>query len=178
MKPLHQNLPIPATDGTQVIARAKKVFTGHIDYDFKNWNTEVLHPETEATEFAVLELEGKYMTFKQMFTDPEKQCVTQSQIIAFCNEHKDKLYTKCATFFLFKVDNEFFVACVDLVGGAWRAYAYRFSHDYVWLAQSRHRVVVPQLAAQSLISPSPSDSLTLALETVKKAGYMVVKISS
>jgi cAMP phosphodiesterase len=70
--------------------------------------------------------------------------LTQSQIISFCKKHKKNLASNnAATLFLFKENNEFFVAyvCVDFDGLL--VDVYRFEDDRVWSAAYAHRLVVP-----------------------------------
>lgn len=188
MKTLHQNIKIPACS-KDTIARAADVFTGFIDSDFTAWGTDVKSPKTEETELAVLEID-KNGTFRDIFDsmskDMDSMCLTQAQIIAFVKEHKDKLRTDgYGTFFLFKVNGEVFVARVDLdSGGGPDAYVGRFSHDGVWGAGYRRRVVVPSnCVSQSLIpgdAERPSDTLTAltfeaAIARVKQEGYVIYK---
>src|SRR4051812_34760854 len=116
MKHIH-TITLSATKGTQTIARADEVFS-YIDSDFDNWVTDKKGDKTEEMELAVCEL-TKDMTFKQIFSKPEEMCLSQAQIIEFCQNHKDKLKQDVySTFFLFKVGSEFFVASVFVRSGA------------------------------------------------------------
>lgn len=176
MKTLYKNIVIPATSGKRTIAKASDVFKGWIDSDFKNWKLDSKDIATKEANLAVLEIE-KNVTFKDIFgEDFKSKALTQEQIIRFCENHSDKLRDGgYGTFFLFKVGEEFFIARVgfgsdDLL----RVGAHRFSYGYVWGAECRLRIVVPQLALESFDS-SPSDTLTLAIEQVKKAGYKIFK---
>lgn len=184
MQLLHSNIKIPACSN-DTIARAKDVFTGWIDSDFERLGTDVKSPKTEETGLAVLEMD-KDGTFKELFgsisKDTDSMCLTQAQIIAFVKEHKDKLRTEgWATFFLFKVNGEVFVARVFL-GSDEGPYAvvFRFSGDDVWDAEGRRRFVVPATVIQTL-SPNHSDTLTaLTLEAavarVKQEGFVIYKL--
>jgi hypothetical protein len=73
-------------------------------------------------------------------------CLTQPQIKRFVQDHRSWLRTGgCATLFLFKANNELFVADVDLDdGGRLGADVHRFSDGHVWSARFRDRLVVPQ----------------------------------
>ena len=92
MKTLHTNIPLPVCN-KDTIARADNVFS-YIDSYFTNWNLDVKSPKTEYTEMAVLEID-KDGTFEQIFksinSDLDSLCLTQAQIIKFCNKEKDKL---------------------------------------------------------------------------------------
>ena len=71
---------------------------------------------------------------------------SREQIDEFCRVHRDKLRTDgYATFFLFKVDGNFFVASVHVDDdGRLHVFVYEFSFDYVWLAEFGLRFVIPQ----------------------------------
>lgn len=157
MKPLYQNIKIPACSKTN-IAESKDLFQ-YIDSDFDNYNLQSDSPETKETEFAVLELtEDK--TFAQMFTKPEEMCLTQAQIIEYVKNNRDKI-NNWYSFFLFKENNKFFVAVVRFDDrDQLKVDVYRFSNDYVWYGEDHHRVVVPKLALKHFDS-CPSDTLSL-----------------
>lgn len=179
MKILYKDINIPALKGSKTIARADDVFTNYIDSDFENYGTDKKGAKTEAAPLAVLEIE-KDGTFKEIFEsfgNPEELVLSQEQIIKFCEEHKDKLQQGgYSTFFLFKTNEEFFVARVLVGRDDLRVYVHRFSFDDVWGAEGRRCVVVPQLTLKNLDS-GHSDSLTLsrAIEVCKENGYKVIK---
>lgn len=179
MKILTQNLQLKVCS-KDTINRANDVFS-YIDSDFTDWKIDVKSPKTEATKMAMLEMD-KDATFADIFgeisNDADLLRLTQAQIIEFVTSYKDQLRTDgYATFFLFKENDEFFIALVRFVGvGQLKVSVFRFSDDFVWFAEYR-RVVVPQLALKKVeLSLSDSDALSLAIETVKKAGYQVSKI--
>ena len=125
-----KNLIIGPTDGTETIAKSADIFTGYLDSNFQNYGTDVPSKATGDTAVAVHEL-VKNATFQQMFTgDLDKLCLTQGQIIQFVKTQRKWLRTDgYATFFLFKVGNEFFVALVSVrSGGQLDAHVYRFSY--------------------------------------------------
>lgn len=174
MKTLHQNIKIPALKGKATIVRSD--LFSYIDSDFKNYGTDVIGEKTKSIKLAVCEMD-KDSTFAQIFINPEKMCLSQEQILYFVKNEKDKLRTDgYATFFLFKVGSEFFVAHVLVFSGGLRVLVYRFSHDYVWRADLRLRVVVPQLALEnSELSTSETLSLEKAIEVCKQNGLEVIK---
>jgi hypothetical protein len=182
MKILKQNIKIPALTGKRTIAKATDLFTGWIDLDFKNWSTDVKGIKTKATELACLEIE-KNGTFKDIFEtyskDLDSLVLTEDQIIEYVEKNQDLIHD-WYTFFLFKVNDEFFVARVYGDDGELKARVYRFSYEFVWGAEYRCRVVIPQLALKtsSAISLEPSATLSLeaAIAKVKEAGYQVSKI--
>ena len=143
-----EEIMVAETDGSETMAGAKKVFTGYLDGDFKNWKTNQPSSATKAQPVMVYEMRED-ARFAEMFGslgDLDKLIMTQSQIIKFCVDHRDKLRQEgYGTFFLFKVGEEFFVAHVHVAGRKLFAFVFRFDSSFVWFADSRPRVVVPQL---------------------------------
>lgn len=145
-------ISVGATDGTRTIAKAKDVFVAGIDSDFVNWELDVPSQPTKATKAIVCEM-TRDGTFAEIFgslkRSLESLCWKQSQIVDFVKKHGDKLRGDgYATFFLFKVDNKFFVARVRVSSdGGLRVYVDRFSDDGVWSASYHLRFAVPQLIA-------------------------------
>ncbi len=151
-------LTLEPTDGTEVIAEEGRLFSGYLDSDFRNWNTNVKGNPKKVQNVHVHEM-TKDGTFDQIYgslgTDLNALCLTQAQIIRFFKQKLHNSYlihekpgdAGYAWFlFLFKVGNEFFVASVGVGSdGSLRAIIYRFLSDDVWEAESRRRFVVPQL---------------------------------
>lgn len=141
---------LKATDGRRTIVGARKMFPGYFDSDYVNWGTDVPGQPTEETPFEVLELvkNGKFAQIFGAFGRPlDELCLSQDKILEFVENHSDKLHPKgWATFFLFKVGDEFFVANVRRIDdGQLEASVARLSDDFVWNAEYRSRFVVPQL---------------------------------
>lgn len=170
---LLNTIEIPALKGKKVIADSK-LFTW-VDSDFKNWGANKPRGATKKMKLDVFEMD-KDATFAEVMST--ENLLTQEQILYFIEKHSDLLRTDgLATFFPFKSGEKSFVACVFRLGGELEASVYRFSRDLVWRADRRLRVVVPQLKlGNSEKALNPSDTLTLAIEQVKKAGYQVSKI--
>lgn len=147
-------LELGPTDGKRTIANAKEIFTWSIDSDFKNWGCDVKADPTKAVNVHVHEMikdSDFRKTFGGLSENLGELCLTQDQIIQFCEKHNKWLRTEgYATFFLFKVSGEFFVASVYVDSdGSLFIRVYRFSDDDVWRAVHRRRVVVPQLALEN-----------------------------
>ena len=143
-----ETIVIDACDGSETLVSAKDVFNSDIDGDFKNLDTNKPGIATKEQAVDVHEL-VKDATFAQMFgslgTDLDKLCLTQSQIKNFCKKHPEWLRQNgYATFFLFKVKGQFFVADVRVLSDGLVVDVPRFEHDYVWCAEYSHRLVVPQ----------------------------------
>ncbi|MDD4412713.1 MAG: hypothetical protein PHR00_03655 [Patescibacteria group bacterium] len=141
-----QDITIKACDGQRTIAQAKELFTGFLDADFENWNLDKPGKATPATKAKVYELRQD-AKFKQMFEslnpDLDKLCLTQAQIIAFVEDHQDWLRTDgYGTFFLFKENEEYFVAEVYFSSSdALEVRVRSLEDDVVWNAGSRRRLV-------------------------------------
>jgi len=145
-----ESLVLNAVDGKETLADAKDLFA-YIDPDFKNWGANKKGLATKETFVNVYEMK-KNATFSQMFgslsADVGKLYLTQHQIKKFVKKHLVWLRTEgYSTFFLFKSNDNFFVAEVIFNSdGKLLVVVYRFEVDYVCSAGSRPRVVVPQLA--------------------------------
>jgi hypothetical protein len=148
-----EQIVIGATTGAKTITSATDVFTWGIDPDFKNWGLDVPGEAKPETPVQVSEMvrDGDYRTiYGSIGQDLNTLRFTQEQIIAFVRDHKKWLRTGgYATFFLFKVENEFFVANVGSNDdGRPDASVLRFSSGRVWDAGIRHRIVLPQLTLE------------------------------
>lgn len=144
-----QSLIIDSCDGKETLADAKDLFKSGISEDFKKWGTNKPSVSTEDTAVQVSEM-VKDATFVQMFgslgTDLDKLCLTQHQIKLFCKKSMGWLRTEgYATFFLFKAEDQFFVANVGVSSDGLGVFMHRLEDHNVWSAKYAHRVVVPQL---------------------------------
>jgi len=150
-----ETLLLYPTDGTQSIGHSSAVF-GWIDPDFKNWGLNTgSNLATEETAVQVNEIikNGPFgKIFGSLGGNLDALCFTQGQIVQFCQKHPSWLRSDGhKTFFLFKVGAKFFVAYVYVDdGGSLDVNVDKFSNDYVWNADYRHRVVVPQLEPATL----------------------------
>lgn len=152
LKPIFEGekIALAATSGTRTIAGARHVFTGHLDVEFTKWGLDVPAKPTVAIPVAIHEIvkDGNFATiFGDFSRDLDDLCFTQDQIVSFVENHPTRLRIDgYATFFLFRVGGEYFVALADRrsVDGP-NVFVNRFSCDDFWFAENRHRVVVPQL---------------------------------
>lgn len=147
-----ETLELDETDGMATIAKAKEIFCGGIDIDFKGCDVE--SESTNKVQVSVHEM-IKNGTFAQIFNgmsdDLNKLVLTQPQIIQFVVKHRKWLCTEgSGTSFLFKVGDEFFVADVFVCDdGQLSVSVYRFSYSGVWGAEDRRRIVVSQIDPQT-----------------------------
>lgn len=159
LKVLYENDKIifPALSGDKVIYNSENVFKSWIDSDFQNWGLNKESKATPETEVEVYEM-VKDATLKDIFSflsdDIDVLCLTQSQIINFCEKHRSHLRQDgYATLFLTKEDFEkpateenLFVVNVDVDSYGLGVGVDHFDDAYVWGAGYRHRVVVPKLS--------------------------------
>ena len=144
------NLIIPATDGSALISQAEDVFNGWIDPDFVNWGANETSSATPDTPVQVCEL-ARDAIFAQMLdsicADLERICLAQSQIIGFVRKYADWLHPRgWATFFPFSSKGKFFVALVRTGDdGRLLVRVSRRERGDIWSAESRARIVLPQL---------------------------------
>ena len=119
---IYEGVEIGATTGYETIARSPDVFTGFLDADFEHWGTDkrgIATPPAKADVWEMDPSKCQRATFAEIFATLDNPDLTQGQIIDFCTHHPDLLRQDgWATFFPFKVGEEPFVACVDVVGDA------------------------------------------------------------
>ena len=139
-----EKIVIGATDGTETF-KSSGLFTGGI-YGVSVPATVENPTSTQETTVAVHEMveDGNYQTLFVSLGKAGEQEYEQSQIVAFCRVHPDKLRKDgYGTFFRLKGG---FVAGVDVDDdGRLRVYVRPFSNDFVWYARFAHRLVAPQL---------------------------------
>lgn len=144
-----ESFVLDPTDGTEILADAKDVFT-RIDSDFKNYGADERGQATKETSVQIYEM-NKSGTFSQLFcslsSDVRRLCFTQAQIIGFARRYYMMLRQEGhGNFFLFESNKQFFVAGVYANLDVFGVDVYLFGEPGVWNAEIRRRVVVPQLA--------------------------------
>jgi hypothetical protein len=140
MKKLYSTV-IPALNKIESIKDSKLFY--HIDPDFENYGIEKNTYFTNIQKVDVLEI-TKDVAFDQMFD--KKQTLTQSQILYFVKENREKFNDFYSTFFLFESSCNFFVAHVSsLSSGKLYVSVHHFEYSGVWHAEYRHRIVVPHI---------------------------------
>ena len=151
-----ESISIAACDGSRFISQQNSLFLRFIDGHFSRLGLDVFDKATEKTEVAIYEL-FKDATYEQMFNslslDRESLCLTQDQIIDFCEHNRDELRKDgYCTFFLFKKDDpsheekaRFFVASVSVTPDGLGVYVYSFKDSGMQSSAQAHRLVVPQL---------------------------------
>ncbi len=149
-------ITLAVCNGKRTIWKSPKTFPVHRDPDFKNWDLNKPDAATEETQVSVYEL-VKDATLKVMFKslnpNLDALCLTQDQVIDFCEKNVDKLRKQgYAMFFLIKKDDSslpeedrFFVAYVRVFSDGLFVDVCRLEYAYVWRSSSARRLVVPQL---------------------------------
>ena len=143
-----ETITVAPCDGSRYIAKEKGVFKAYIEGLFASWGLDKCGKPTVATNVSVHQM-IKDATFVQMFgslgSDLDTLCLSQHQIVEFCEKHAARLRQEgYATFFLFKEGDQFYVADVRVYLDGLRVRVDRFEYDYVWNAGFALRVVVPQ----------------------------------
>lgn len=142
-----QTIILPPCEGARTLPQARDVFNG--DAHSLLWHACRPGVDTAETPVSVYELheDANFRTmFGSLSENVESLCLTQSQIIAFCELHRDKLRTdEQPTFFLYKSSGEFFVADVRVdAHGCLSVDVHCFGSDRCWWADELRRVIVPQ----------------------------------
>jgi hypothetical protein len=148
-----KHVVIGATDGTETLASSHDLFS-YISPDFINWGCDKVEQATPEMAVEVYE-QIEDATYPQIFGSIDQSfdhlVMTTSQIKNFVvNNAKDYLLEAEWTCFrsLFKVGDEFFIADVRVLADGNRDLRVtRFLDGSVRHAEYRHRIVVPQLAA-------------------------------
>ena len=130
---------------------ATDVFDDWIDPDFENYECDSVGQATPVTNVQVYEMinDGDFKTiyfFNGMCDNLNTMCLTKGQIKNFVKKYRNWLRTDgYGTFFLFKANNQFFVAVARFASSGLSVGVSHFSRDDVWDAEYRHRFVLPQL---------------------------------
>ena len=157
-----QSFPIPASDGTRIIAVGKNI--AWLDPDFQKFKLNEPSRPTKATNVVIREVIANgtfWQIFKDINPDWRQSIMTMSQIGEFLERYPDKLRQDgLGTFFLtekrlnilqklcrflFNKQMGYFVVRVCVRSGSLRVYVYRLGNDLVCYGECRLRVVSPQL---------------------------------
>ena len=153
-----KTITIPPLTGERQI-KSSNLFN-YIDRVFNDCEIEIV--KTEELKVDVLLLDENKI-FGQIFTNPDKMCLTQDQILSFVENDRELLSKNEDTFFLFKNNNNFFVAHVRVRSDGLLVLRNRLDDSYGWYARYCHCVVVPQLAETSMPRPECFDPLKLEI---------------
>lgn len=142
-----QVINLPECDGTQVIVNAPEVFR-HIGRNFGEWKVNDPGSATPRCAVEVYEL-MKNSSFWEMFRGFAESfddlCFTDSQIIAFCRLHRNKLHDEGSTHFLRKSRSELYVVRVYMDSRRLEAYVGSFFAGHPQAGKKGYRLVIPQI---------------------------------
>lgn len=153
-----QTVTLGATSGAVTIAQSASTFPGHLDPNFKKWGTDKSGADTGSASLDIYEMtrDGMHHTlFGSLVAGATTSywwrplCVSQGQIVEFCQTHKDKLRQDgSSTFFLFAVEGigAPFVARVSVGDAGLEGKVHHFDNENVWNSDRCLRLVAPQLA--------------------------------
>ena len=136
---------IEALDGKTTIAKADKIFNAYIDTSFKKWKLDKPGVATKETGVKGYELiqDANFITIFGQFNNLDEACFTQAQIVRFCEKYPSRLKRDCNNFFLFKENDEYFLACVLVESNDLLVFVNRLSRSSIWLAVDCHHLFVP-----------------------------------
>ena len=153
--------------GTRTIAGSQRTFRTYIKPDFTQRDFNYDGSATKEIEVSIYEQTAE-VSRKQMFEvlnpDLDKLCLTQHQIVRFCDKQRDRIYKDgITTHFLFKKDSRFLstkerifiiIVYMDFVGLGVTCRELEYSHrisrlegDDLWGSTEAERLVVPKLIA-------------------------------
>ena len=139
---------LSARDGSRRISMQKDLFARIIDNCFTERGLNKIGVATEKTEVSVYKM-AKDATLADMFgslnPDLHKLCLTQDQIIEFCEKHGNQLRRGSGRMlFLFKQDDFFFVVDVYVQSDGLHVRVHRPDLDNtIWNHLSYYRLAVP-----------------------------------
>lgn len=145
-----ENLLIDSCDGKAILRTAIKTFSSGINFGL--WEIQGYSKPTEPITVDVYDILGKN-TIKEIVNsltdDLSKVCLTPQQIIQFCDKYPEWLAElpdlDCLTLFLFKNNDQFFIADVRVRSGLY-LYVNGYSGDSIFDSRKiPHRLVVPKL---------------------------------
>jgi hypothetical protein len=140
-------IDLAPTKGRVTIAKAKNVFKGFLDPQFKNFGTDVVvdNAHTSMVDVYVINRDGIFSQIFGSLGDPLSLCLTQAQVVEFCRSHRDQLrMSGYSTFFLCKGEVELFVASVRVTASQLEVHMGHFGDVTVFDAGYHRRLVVRQ----------------------------------
>lgn len=133
--------------GSRTIASSKDVFNSWLSPRFKGLGLDKPQKATIATELTIYELaEGEFGSFFinlcKDSSRPQEVCLTQSQIVDFCDRLKKKLDPYRVSSFIFKENGSYYVSLVRVRKGRLLVFVDIFKLDYIGRV---NRLIVPKL---------------------------------
>jgi hypothetical protein len=142
-----QTIILQENDGHRTIASSKDVFDSWLSPRFKGLGLDKPQKATAATEVSVYELAED--DFSPFFINlcrnpnrPQEACLTQSQIVDFCQKHKKKLDPYRVTSFIFEENGSYYVALLRVRSGRLLIFVDLFNLGHTGRA---NRMIVPKI---------------------------------
>lgn len=145
-----KTIRLPSTSGSVTLAKARRVFTGGVDSSFNRLDTDVKGNDTAPADVDVYKVthNGELTKLFRSFGDPHSLCLTQGQIVHFCQKYCDTSTTECyEPAFLFKVGDKLFVAFAMVKGGELTLVmmpSYDDDYTFTFIANGHRCLVVPK----------------------------------
>jgi hypothetical protein len=141
---LKQKLGLPATDGS-VNLKNSGLFGKCLDPDYINWDLNKKQKATKAQGIKAYRLMAD-VRFKKMFAffnkNIDELCLTQNQIVDYCEKYKNHLKSCRSVFVPFKENREYFIANVYLVDEKYCASIFPLNDYFNWLKSFNHLLIV------------------------------------
>lgn len=142
-----ESVLLSPTKGDVTIFESKDIFNGFTDPDLENLSININTSDTGETEVGIYEMKSPG-THKSLFAsigDPSQLCLTESQIVKFCEVYSHALHPKgLTTAFLWKGVSSPSVVSVRIVEGKIRTLLSQFDSTVVISSVNGPRLVVKQ----------------------------------
>jgi len=147
---------IPYLNGKTSIAASKRIFRGHLDSNFYHWRIGHRGKSSKQTALDMHQLAqtaGPKRIFLAVSSDLAQVCLTQHQVVHYCEFHQDLLNRSAITLVLLKKDERKEPSSDNLIVGSIQIYPegiaifpYRFGDRHLsWQPADDVRILTPHL---------------------------------
>lgn len=144
-------ISINETSGERTIAESDRLFRRHIDHSFEKLGQSHIAVQKPKTRLCVYDL-VKDGNFKDYFgslpSNFDQLCLTQDQLIQFCEEYSEQFIEGYTVFFLLKESSYFQVAAVSGTASGLMICLHYFKLQSIWETVDKLRLVVPIIVIQ------------------------------
>ena len=122
--------------------------SGFDNYQNKKSNVQIEPKKNNFVQVYEVTQNGTYSELFGCFgKNPDHVCFSQTtDILTFIYNHTAWLSQEGhGNFFLFKVEDIFYVANICLLGGKWDLGVRKFDDNHIWHASDKHRIIIPAL---------------------------------
>ncbi len=139
-------ITIKETSGERTIAESGRLFRRHIDHSFEKLGQSHAAVQKPKTHLCVYDL-VKDGNFKDYFgslpSNFDQLCLTQDQVVAFCEEYSEQFIDGYTVFILLKETNYYQVAAVSGTTSGLMICLHYFKLQSIWEIVDKLRLVVP-----------------------------------